>query len=161
MSIVISFVALALSLSVFLHGRWRDRRDLILRIHEHLITADQQRGRRLLYAMTETRVRVEDLSEDDYVSINNALASLNVLGIYYQRRYVRRKDALELWGLPVVRALLAGDTFIAHRDAEQGMNSWPQLRAFAEDARKYAQRQGVTVQVSGGIAGKLRPPVEG
>jgi hypothetical protein len=144
MSILISIAALTLSLSVFLHSRWRDKRDLILRIHEHLVTADQQRGRRLLYRMKETQARVEDLSDDDYVLINNALASLNVLGIYYQRRYVRRRDALELWGVQILRVLLAGEVFIAYRDVEQRMRSWPQLHVMAKDARKYAQRQSQT-----------------
>jgi hypothetical protein len=142
MTIVISVAALALSLSVFLHGRWRDKRDLLLRIHEHLVSTDQQRGRHLLYVMKETQVGVEGLSDDDYALINNALAALNVLGIYYQRRYVRRKDVLELWGLPVLRVLDAGKEFAIHRDAEHGMLSWPQLRALEADARKYARRTG-------------------
>ena len=47
-----------------------------------MTTADQQRGRPLIYDMSEKHRRVEDLSEDEYVSINNVLGSLNSLGIY-------------------------------------------------------------------------------
>jgi hypothetical protein len=148
MSVAIAVAALVLSLSAFLHGRWRDRRDLFLQIYKHLVSANQQRGRRLLHSMGEKQAQVKDLSEDDYVLINNALASLNVLAFYYQRRYVRRKDVLELWALPVRRALLAGDAFLEHRDALQELPIWPELRAFDKDAGKYLQRIGVIIQKS-------------
>src|SRR6266568_4810887 len=87
--------------------------------------------------------------------------SLNVLGIYYQRRYVRRKDVLELWAVPVLRALLAGDTFIAHREADHGMRIWPQLQAFGENARKYTKRAGLDVQIPGLKPNMPHPPVHG
>ena len=155
MTIVISVAALVLSLSGFLHGRWRDRRDLLLRMHEYLLAADQQRGRRLLYWMKENQILVKDLSDDEYVLINNALSSLNLLAIYYQRGYVRRKDVLELWALPVARALLAGAAFLAHRDAEQGGTLiWPQLREFGKDSEKYAQRTGMTISPVVGLLPK-------
>jgi hypothetical protein len=111
-----------------------------------MIAADQQRGRRLIYDMNTKHGRVEDLSDDDYVSINNALASLNNLGIYYRRRYVRRKDMLELWALPVVRLLRAAEPFLAHRDELAGTRTWPELRMFALHAEKYLHRQGVNVK---------------
>src|SRR6266567_209788 len=127
MSIAISVAALVFSLAAFQYGRWRDRRDLLLKIHEHLVSADQHRGRRLLFTMKETQIRVEDISEEDYLLINNALAALNVLGIYYRRRYIRRKDVLELWAVPVLRAVLAGQAIMARRDTENGMPIWPHL----------------------------------
>ena len=145
-SLAISSAALALSLGAFLTTRWRDRRDLLLRVHERMVAADQQRGRRLIYEMSARRTRVEDLSDDDYVLVNNALASLNNLGIYYRRRYVRRKDILELWALPVVRLLRAAEPFLAHRDGLVGTRTWPELRSFASDAENYLQRQGVDVK---------------
>lgn len=146
MTIAISTAALIISLIALLATRWRDRRDLLLRIHEHLVTADQQRGRRLIYIMSSERVRIEDLSDEDYVLINNALAALNVLGIYYQRRYIRRKDVLEFWALPVLRLLRAADAFLAHRDSFR-QPTWPQLRAFAADAQSYVQRHGMKVEI--------------
>jgi len=160
MAIAISLAAVVVSLSAFLHGRWRDRRDLFLRINEHLVSPDQQHGRRLLYAMKEKPTPVKDLSAEDYLAINNALAALNVLAIYYLRRYVPRKDVLELWALPVLRALLAGDAFLAHRDAQQGTPIWPQLRKLGKDAKQYAQRERVSIQISGPTGEKIEPPVE-
>jgi hypothetical protein len=111
-----------------------------------MTAADQQRGRRLIYDMSTKQKRVEDLSDDDYVSINNALASLNNLGIYYRRRYVRREDLLELWALPVVRLMRAAEPFLAHRVELAGTRTWPELRTFALAAEKYLQRQGVEVK---------------
>jgi hypothetical protein len=145
-SLVISSAALALSPGAFLTSRWRDRRDLLLRVHDRMTAADQQRGRRLIYDMSTKHKRVEDLSDEDYVSINNALASLNNLGLYYRRRYVRRKDLLELWALPVVRLLRAAEPFLAHRDELAGTHTWPELRTFALDAEKYLQRQGMDIK---------------
>jgi hypothetical protein len=111
-----------------------------------MTTADQQRGRRLIHDMSTKHRKVKDLSDDEYVSINNALASLNTLGIYYRRRYVRRKDILELWALPVVRLMRAAEPFLAYRDELTGTSTWPELRSFALDAEKYLQRQGVDVK---------------
>jgi hypothetical protein len=154
MSIAISVAALVVSLTAFQYGRWRDKRDLLLKIHEHLVSADQHRGRRLLYTMKETQTRVENIGEEDYLLINNALAALNVLGIYYRRRYVHRRDVLELWAVPVLRAVLASEAIIARRDTENGMPIWPHLRSLAEDARTYTEHTGITFQAPG------TPPTE-
>ena len=140
MSIAISIAALAVSLSAFLSTRWRDRRDLMLRVHERLVTRDQQRGRRLVFEMSEKKTQVEDLGADDYELINNSLAALDVLGIYYKRRYIRRKDALEIWAAQVLRVVRAAQPFLKHRDALSRGSTWPHLLAFAEDAQSYIER---------------------
>jgi hypothetical protein len=145
-SLAISSSALTLSVVALLASRWRDRRDLLLRINESMIAADQQRGRRAIYAMSAKHTRVEDLSDDEYDLINYALASLNALGIYHRRRYVRRDDLLELWALPVVRLLRAAEPFLVHRDELAGRYTWPELRAFALDAERYLERRGVNVK---------------
>jgi hypothetical protein len=142
MSLAISIVALALSLSTFLASRYRDRRDLMLRVNERLTTPDQQRGRRLVYEMASANVRVEDLSDEQYSLINNAIGALNILGIYYQRRYIRRKDVLEFWGLNVVRIHAAGEFFLTHRRGLTGEMPWPQLDLLARDARAFLTRNG-------------------
>lgn len=67
MTVAIAVAALAVSVSTVLANRWHDRRDLMLRVHERLVTAEQQRGRRLLYAMRDADMRVEDLGDEDYV----------------------------------------------------------------------------------------------
>lgn len=105
-------------------------------LQDRLVTADHQRGRQLIYGLDE-RAEGEKLNEDEFVLIINTFAALNVLGIYYQRRYVRRKDALELWASTVDRVLTSGAAFVQARDAGNGTRSWPQLRAFGEDAARY------------------------
>jgi hypothetical protein len=147
MSIAISIVALTLSFAVFVHGRWRDKRDLLLRLHDQLISAEKQKGRRILYMMGEQQQRMEDLSDDDYLLINNTLAALNVLGIYYQRRYVNRKDVLELWAIALVRTLQGAESFLEHRDTDQGYPVWTQYRALCDDAKDYIRHQGISVRV--------------
>lgn len=146
MTIAISLAALAVSLSsfltTFLATRRRDRRDLLFKMHERLTTADQQRGRRLLYVMSESGRRVEDLSDDEYELVNNALASLNTLGIYYERRYVPRAALLELWAETLLRILRPAGPFLASRDALRGGSTWPQQYMLVEESRKYLRKQG-------------------
>lgn len=156
-SLAISVTALALSLSVFLHGRWRDKRDLLLKLHEQLVSAEKQAGRRLLYEMAERQLNVEDLSQDEHLAINNTLAAFNLLGIYYQRRYIRRADALELWAVPIVRAVPAAKTFLAHRDAQKGTEIFPQLRAMQHDAEQYLRRRQIQVRMPGPLTPPTRP----
>jgi hypothetical protein len=147
MSIAISITALAFSCAVFAHSRWRDKRDLFLQLHDQLVATDKQKGRRLLYEMAEQQLHVEDLSENDYLTINNMLAAFNVMGIYYQRRYVSRRDVLELWAVPLVRTLPAAKHFMEHRDVYQGVPSWPQYRALCDDAKDYVRHKQIPVRV--------------
>jgi len=163
MTIALSAAALAVSLSSFLANfltaRRRDKRDLLLRMHERLTTADQQRGRRLLYVMSEEGNRVNDLSDEEYELVNSALASLDTLGVYYQHRYVPRAALLELWAEPLLRLLGPAEPFLTHRDALRGGSTWPHLHVLAEDARKYLRKRGkdpAVVEASGrGAIGAL------
>jgi len=142
-SVAVAAAAFAVSLSTFLINRRRDRRDLFLRLHERLASVDQQRGRWLIHErLGRQHKRVEDLS-DDYEAINNALATLNIGCFYYVRRYISRKDWLEIWSVPIVRAIDAAQPFLAYRDAlVGGARTWPEMRQFAADARKYLQQRG-------------------
>ncbi|WP_037864968.1 hypothetical protein, partial [Streptomyces sp. NRRL S-340] len=81
-------------LYAFIHSRRKDKRDLFLRMHEQLVSPDKQRGRRLIYDMAATGRSVDDLTADEYEAINNALAYLDVLGVYYNNRYIRREDVM-------------------------------------------------------------------
>jgi hypothetical protein len=156
MTIALSAAALAVSLSsflaTFLATHRRDKRDLLLRMHERLTTADQQRGRRLLYQMSESGRQVEDMSDDEYELVNNSLASLNTLGVYYQRRYVPRPALLELYAETVLRLMRPAGPFLAHRDALRGRPQWPQLYFLAEESREYLRERGIdsaVVEASG------------
>jgi hypothetical protein len=139
MTIAISVAALTLSLATFMTSRWRDRRDLLLRLQDRLVTADQQRGRHIIYRLPDREARVEYLS-DEFFLIINAFAALNVLAIYYEQRYVSRKNVLELWASTIDRVLTSGNDFLTTRDASNGSPNWPQLRALGKDARRCVER---------------------
>lgn len=155
-SLVIAIAALAVSLSAFLTSRWRDRRDLLLRVHERLVTVEQQQARRLIHRLGEQGKRVEDYTDDEYAVVNNALAAFNVLGIYYKRRYIRRRDVLELWAVPLLRLMSPSAPFLAHRDSfTEGHLTWPELRDLAADAEIFLRRRGR----EGEVLRKLPPQV--
>ncbi|KAB2347239.1 hypothetical protein [Actinomadura rudentiformis] len=141
MSIGISIIALTFSLLVFFHSRWVNKRDILMRLHDEFLTRDKQVGRRLIYEMAEQQRSIDDLSFEEHVLINNTLASLNLLGIYYHRRYVRRADVLELWAMPLARIITAAQPFLEHRDRHQQAPIWPHLRSMCQDAERYVQRQ--------------------
>ncbi len=108
LSVAISDGALGVSLSTFVISRYRDRRDLLLKLLDRLATTEQQDGRRLIHQMGSTGVNIDNLTTEQYAQINNAFAALNTLGIYYQRRYLRRKDVLALFALNVARVYRDG-----------------------------------------------------
>jgi|HubBroStandDraft_6_1064221.scaffolds.fasta_scaffold942699_1 hypothetical protein len=91
--------------------------------------------------MHESAMAVEDLSEEQYALINNVLATLNLLGIYYEGGYVSRKDVLRFFALTVVRLMPAAETYLAHRDQLVGTVSWPELRALADDSAKFVRHR--------------------
>ena len=153
-SIAISIAALVVSISAFVASRYRDRRDLMLKIHDRLVAPDQRRGRRLIYQVREAGTAIDGLTEDQYALINNALSTLNVLGIYYERRYVARTDVLRFFALNVVRLMPAAEAFLAHRDQVVGTVSWPELRTLAADSANYLRRQGQEARPALREAGK-------
>ena len=141
MTVAISIAALAVSLSALLATRWRDRRDLLLRVHEQLSTTDQQRGRRLLSRIGRG-TPVDGLTDQQYDLVNNALASLNTLGIYYHRRYINRNDVLELWADTLVRLAAPADKFLAASDTARGRRTRPQLNQLVKAAQQYKTGDG-------------------
>jgi hypothetical protein len=143
MSMAIASAALAVSLSTFLISWRRDKRDLFLRVHERLASVDQQRGRKLIHEMSSQRKQVEDLADDEYETINNALSMLNVECFYYVRGYISRKDMLRTWAHSIARLYVAAQPFVSYRDAQTaGARNWPALHQFALDANEYMQRRG-------------------
>jgi hypothetical protein len=132
-SLVISVAALLFSTFVFVHNRRNDKRNLLLRIHEQLLTADQQDGRRILFEMYEQKRSPEDLSSEEFGSVNHALSALNMLGYLFDKSYIPRSDVLALWGLVTARARRAADQtgFLALRDSQNREPIWPYLRSLA------------------------------
>lgn len=61
-SIVLSAIAVASGIFVFVEGHRRHKRDVFLNIHEHMISEDQYQGRQLLLSHTFDEVSSENLS---------------------------------------------------------------------------------------------------
>jgi hypothetical protein len=80
--IILSLVALAFSIYVFLDSHKRDQRDVFIKIHELLISDDIQRGRYLLFEKVVDEESVRRLTDEEYRDVNRAIASYNLLGIY-------------------------------------------------------------------------------
>jgi len=133
MATIISTVALLLSVTAFVQNRMNGRRDLLLKVHDRLLGAEQQHGRRLLFRMAEEGRAAKDLTEEEFAAINHALSQMNVLAYLLRKRYVPRRDASELWGLTMARAWRAAQTvgFIELRDDQNVSPIWPFFRAFA------------------------------
>jgi hypothetical protein len=61
--IILSIIAVAFSVFVFVEGRRRYKRDLFLKIHELMISEGQYRGRQLLLTLsTKQALSIEQLS---------------------------------------------------------------------------------------------------
>ncbi|WP_344450096.1 hypothetical protein [Actinocorallia aurantiaca] len=123
-------------------------------MHEQLVSPDRQRGRRLLYQMAKDGRSVEDLTPEEYELINNSLAYFDVLGIYYKNRYIRRKDVMEIWALPLVRLMQVAQPFLNHRDTDQGVPIWPRLRALHADAQRHLERHQVPIRTTPSVTGQ-------
>jgi hypothetical protein len=99
MSLAISLSALFLSAFVFLHNRRANKRDLLLKIYEQLLAPDRQHGRRVLFELLERGGKAADLSADDFLAVNHALASLDLMSFLFVKRYIPRADAVAFMGI--------------------------------------------------------------
>ncbi|BDH07932.1 MULTISPECIES: hypothetical protein [Streptomyces] len=146
-SVVISVVAVVISVLSLYVARRKDRRDALLRLHESLISPELQHGRRALFLMHERGAGVAELSPEDYAVVNRAFAAFDVVGLYCHKGYVSEKDILELWAVPLARMKHAGAEFLAYRDSQvAGMiPTWPRYRRLADRAEAYLRAKGVDV----------------
>jgi hypothetical protein len=132
-TLAISLSALIFSMFVFVHNRRGNRRELLLKVHEQLLDSDRQRGRRTLFEMGEKGQAPDDLASEEFVAVNHALASLDMLGYLFYRRLVPRSDVVALWGATAMRACRVAEAtgMLAMRDAQNLMPVWPYLRYLA------------------------------
>ena len=79
-SIILSTIAVAFSIFVFVEGRQRYKRDVFLKIHELMISEDQYRGRQLLLSQDFDDVSIEKLTLEDRANISRALATYDTFG---------------------------------------------------------------------------------
>jgi hypothetical protein len=145
-SVILSVIAIGLSIYVFFDSRGRDRRDMYLKIHEYLVRDDVQRGRYLLFEKVTDEKSIDLLSDQEYLEVNRALITYNALGLYVKNGYVKEQDAMELWAMPIYRAWRAAQPFIAHRETSHGPHPWIYFEFLAQQAEKDLVRKGVPLQ---------------
>ncbi|WP_405617730.1 hypothetical protein OG292_27200 [Streptomyces sp. NBC_01511] len=143
-AVVISGVALLISLYSLLRSVRNDRRDVSLKLHESLIDPKLQSGRKVLHEM---RGGVESLTPEQYELANRALATLDVAGFYCKKKYVNEEDFLDLWAPALVTLKRAAGPFLAHRDSHTPSATpvWPHYRRLAERAEEHLRRRGVDI----------------
>lgn len=132
-AVVISGIALVVSLCSLYRSVRNDRRDITLRLHESLIDPALQAGRRVLHEMQD----VENLTPEQYELANRALAALDIAGFYCAKKYVNEKDFLDLWAPALVTLKRSAAPFLAHRDAQRPKPVWPHYRRLVEHAEKH------------------------
>lgn len=139
MAVILSIAALLFSAFVFVYNRRSSKRELLLRMHEQLLSPERQHGRRVLFELVERNQTPENLTVEEFRDANHALSLLGMLGFIYCKRYIPRQDVLDLWALTTMRVVDAAEKsgFLALRDAQNGAPIWPYLRRFVEDARQH------------------------
>ncbi|WP_405804060.1 hypothetical protein [Streptomyces sp. NBC_01187] len=141
--VVISVVALVVSVFSLMERRRVDKRDLTLKLHETLVSPELQAGRRLLFNLER---EVSQLSSEEYASANRALATLDVAGFYCDKGYVNEQDILDLWAPSLVKLKHKATPFLEQRDSERpgGIPVWPYYRKLVDRAEEDLRSRGIT-----------------
>jgi hypothetical protein len=133
-SIVLSTIAVAFSIFVFVEGRRRYKRDVFLKLHELMISEDQYRGRQLLLSQTFNEASIETLAPNDRANISRAIAMYDTMGLYLRRGYLIEDDVIDMWGNAACRAWGKAQPFVERRSRNTGLPAYPNFRYLAERA---------------------------
>jgi hypothetical protein len=142
----VSGTALAISMYAAVSTRRRDRRDLYLKMQQHLIEPEQLEGRRLLFAKVQSVDGVRHLREerqDDYDKINRSLSTLEQFGSYVNNGWISRSLVLREWGHTYAAVWSRAGYFVEDREAwqESRWSGWPHLRSFGDEATEWVEHR--------------------
>jgi hypothetical protein len=137
---------------------WRshrvERRNLLLKLHEQLLSPEKQQGRRLIHEYATAGRNWWDPSPttvEDVDKMNSALALFDVAGWYMEKKYVDADDFLDLWAVPLVRTWYrAYHPYISVRHQREEWSSWPNFEKAVERAEAFLQARGQTVALGHG-----------
>ena len=149
LSIVLSVAAFMFSMYVFIDSRVRDRRDLLIKMHEILISDDLQRGRHLLFTKVTDEASVDKLTSEEYRNINRVISVFSLLGLYVEKGYVSEQDVIDAWGWSIYRSWVAAQPFIAHREQHNGQRPGKYLELLAQRVRKSLDKASALVKDDG------------
>ena len=144
-SIALSVFALLFSVYVLADSHRRDKRDILIKMHELLTSDRYQRGRYLLFEKVIDEASVERLSGEDYRDINGAISGFSLLGLYVEKGYVNEQDVLDAWSISIARAWESSKPFIAHGRNKRGYTPHHWFGSLAIKAQEYLNRQGINL----------------
>ncbi|MDX3522405.1 hypothetical protein [Streptomyces scabiei] len=136
--LAISIVALGISIFSLVDRKRLDKRDLTLKLHETLTSPELQAGRRIIFNLDR---EVSELGQEEYQSVNRALATLDIAGFYCAKGYINEDDFLDLWSPSLAKLKQKALPFLEHRDAERpsDLPAWPYYRKLVDKAEDNLQ----------------------
>lgn len=141
-SLNLSVIAIAFSIYVFIESRGRDKRDVLIKMHEMLISDDLERARYLLFEKVVDEASVQNLSEQESRDVNRVISAYNLLGIYLKNGYVKEQDVMDAWGRSIYRAWMTAQPFLDHRENHYGYRPAQYFGVLAHRAKEYLSRNG-------------------
>jgi hypothetical protein len=142
-SLLLSITASLFSIYVFMDNRKRDKRDVLIKMHEMLISEDLQRARYLLFEKVTDKASIQRLSDKDFRDINSAISAYNLLGIYLKNGYINERDVMETWGRSIYQAWMAAQPFLDHREERHGYRPARYFGLMADRAKEYLSSNGI------------------
>ncbi|MFJ9557489.1 hypothetical protein ACIRPH_27080 [Nocardiopsis sp. NPDC101807] len=139
MGIGISILALSISVASFLfnffYNRSLKKRDLLLSMHQEMISTENQRGRGILVRLAKENREVTELNEEEREAVNHALAQIDVLGYYCKMKYIKESSVIDLWQSSFRMIEPKAEDFAKILDQEKDMKVWPHGRKLLDKAR--------------------------
>jgi hypothetical protein len=135
-----AFIGLiAIGLTTYTIGQTREQRrlDAFTRMHDLLISEESQRGRRMLYAASDSGSWPKRDSPE-WDQMNRALAMLETLAMYRAKKIVDPELTMESWYHAFRRIQGPAEQFMNIRAEDYPI--WPYLRAMFREAETYQSR---------------------
>jgi hypothetical protein len=151
---LIGLIAVGLTSYTIDQTRKQRRLDAFASMHDLLITEDSQRGRRMLYAAANSGSWPERNSPE-WDQMNRALAMLDTLAMYIDKKIVDRELAMDTWGHAFRRIRDPAEHFMRLRADDYLM--WPFMRAMFREAETYRYRNPL-IQPAASAQGDPREP---
>lgn len=151
MALLLSALALVLSLLTLVYSRASRRRDLFLDMHERLLDREIRDGRRALLEASVCSVndarRFRERDEEGYRLACRALAMCDVLGLYVRKRFISKRLVLDEWGHTYAALWECGQHIISMRLADDGddvghrWSAWQNFQRLGADATEWVGTQ--------------------
>jgi len=155
-SSLIGVGAIGLTTYTIVQTRRQRRLDAFTSMHSLLIAEESQRGRRMVYAAASSGSWPERNSSE-WDAMNRALALLETLAMYRDKKIVDRTLAMESWYHAFRRIRGPAEQFINIRADDYPI--WPYLRAMFREAETYRPRNPAIQPAGTAQADPREPPI--